>query len=468
MFRDNTIVRDMKEIKDFKNKRVLIIGLGLSGVAAAKLLSDFKADVRITDSRDELDLVENIMQLPDGVTIETGRHSSVMIDGVDMIVVSPGVSPDNPIITKAQGRNIPIISEIELAYRFTANIPWIAVTGTNGKSTTTTLIDLMLRRAGYNIITGGNIGMPLSSAIKDYHSSNSKKRVDYIVSEISSFQLETIKTFRPHISIILNITPDHLDRYRDMSEYIEAKKNVLKNMTKEDMLILNFEDPVVKGFEGETRARIYFFSGRHSHDGISAFLKEDNIYINGQEIISVNDMALKGAHNIENVMAATLTSMLAGADLKSIKDVLINFSGLEHRLEYVDTIESVEFYNDSKGTNIGAVIKSLESFNHSVVLILGGKDKGSDFKDLIPYIKERVKAVIAIGECKEKIVNQLMDETQVIKAEDMRDAVNKGFNLAKPSGVVLLSPGCASFDMFENFEHRGQVFKEEVYRIRKR
>ncbi|NOY64387.1 MAG: hypothetical protein GXO97_03180, partial [Nitrospirae bacterium] len=183
MFGKNTIVRDMEEIKNFKDKKVLIIGMGLSGVAAARLLSDFNADVRITDSRDELELVENIMQLPEGVTIETGRHSSVMVDGVDMVVVSPGVSPDNPIVTKAHEHNIPVISEIELAYRFTAEISWIAVTGTNGKSTTTTLIDLILRRAGYNIITGGNIGMPLCGVIKDYHSSNSKEGVDYIVSE---------------------------------------------------------------------------------------------------------------------------------------------------------------------------------------------------------------------------------------------------------------------------------------------
>ncbi len=463
MIRDNT-----EGIRDVKNKKVLIVGMGLSGVAAARLLSDFNADVRITDSRDELDLAENIMQLPDGVTIETGRHSSVMVDGIDMVIVSPGVSSDNPIITKARGHDIPVISEIELAYRFTANIPWIAITGTNGKSTTTTLIDLMLRRAGYNIITGGNLGMPLCSAIKDHYSSNSKERLDYIVSEISSFQLETIKTFRPHISIVLNITPDHLDRYRDMGEYIRAKKNIIRNMTEDDSLILNFQDPVVRTFEEETTARTYFFSIRPSHDGISAFLRNGSIYINGKEIISVNDMALKGVHNIENVMAATLASMLAGAGLESMRDVLISFSGLEHRLEYVDRIESVEFYNDSKGTNIGAVIKSVESFDHSVVLILGGKDKGSDFKDLIPYIKERVKAVVAMGECKEKVVKQLKDEVQVVKAEDMRDAVNKAFERAKPSGVVLLSPGCASFDMFDSFEHRGQVFKEEVYRIRGR
>lgn len=457
----------MEEIKNFKDKKVLIVGMGLSGVAAARLLSDFNADVRITDSRDELELVENIMQLPDGVTIETGRHSS-MVDGIDMVVVSPGVSTDNPIITKAYEHNIPVISEIELAYSFTASIPWIAVTGTNGKSTTTTLIDLILRSAGYNIITGGNLGMPLCGAIKDHYSSNSKERVDYIVSEISSFQLETIETFRPHISVILNITPDHLDRYRDMDEYIGAKKRILKNLTEEDKLILNFDDPVIKVFEKETRARTYFFSMRPSYDGISAFLKDGSVYINGEKLIAVNDMVLRGVHNIENAMAAALASMLAGASLKPIRDVLISFRGIEHRLEYVDRIESVEFYNDSKGTNIGAVIKSLESFEHSVVLILGGKDKGSDFKDLIPYIKGRIKAVVAMGECKEKVVKQLKDEVLVVKAEDMRDTVDKAFELAKPSGIVLLSPGCASFDMFENFEHRGRVFKEEIYRIRGR
>ncbi len=465
MIGEDRVLYDMKDIGDFKNKRVLIVGLGLSGIAAARLLSDHGADIRITDRRDESELVGNIMQLPEGVTIETGRHSSAMIDGIDLVVVSPGIGPENAIIREARGQGVPIISEIELAYLASADIPWIAVTGTNGKSTTTTLIDLMLRRAGFRILTGGNIGLPLSGLIKDNVYSGSGERTDYIVAEISSFQLESIRRFRPRIAVILNITPDHLDRYRDIDEYIEAKKRIFRNMQAEDMLILNFDDPVVRAMGACSGAATHFFS-IHGSDNAAATLIKDTIYLNGQEVVSLNEMQLKGVHNIENALAATLASGLAGADMESLRSILREFRGLEHRLEYVDTIDSVSFYNDSKGTNIGAVIKSLESFDHSVVLILGGKDKGADFTSLAPYIKGRVKAVVALGECREKIVMQLMDVVDVIKVEDMAEAVNRAFSIARPSGVVLLSPGCASFDMFEGFEHRGRVFREEVLRLR--
>ncbi len=450
----------------FKGRVALVVGMGISGLGAAHLLKLLGAEVRITDSREEDRLMEQIMNLPEGILIETGKHTVSMLDGVNLVILSPGVPASLPLVQEAYSRGIEVIGELELAYRVADNIPWIAITGTNGKSTTTTLIDLMLKGAGYNVITGGNIGTSLSETMASYILAEKPERIDYIVAEVSSFQLEGINTFRPSIGMVLNISPDHLDRYRDMQEYIDAKKRIMLNMTEEDRLILNLDDPIVKDFSTETAADLWYFSRQSNALLKGAYVDSGYIVIKQQRIIPVEGIGIKGLHNIENALAAGLCASLAGVDSSVIANVLRRFRGLEHRMEFVEEVDGVSFYNDSKGTNIGSVIKSLEGFEGEVVLILGGSDKGSDFTPLIPYLRERVRAVVAMGETKEKILSQLGGVIDVYTAEDMSDAVKRGYALAGSGGTVLLSPGCASFDMFENFEHRGRVFKEEVRRLK--
>lgn len=443
---------------ELKGKKVLVVGMGRAGLAAAKLLKDRGARVTINDRKGKEELREAFKELEGrGIRIETGGHPLELLEDMELIVVSPGVSPNIPLLERAKERKIPIIDELELASSF-LKIPIIAVTGTNGKTTTTTLIGEILKEEGKRVAVAGNIGHPLSSCIgEDY---------ELIVSEVSSFQLERIKTFHPLISIMLNIAPDHLDRYQDMDEYIEAKKRIFMNQRKDDFAILNRDDPHCRTLS--TEAKKIFFSQEELEEGV--YLKEGKVMarLSGrlQKIICSEEIGIKGLHNLENVLAVTAACLILRVKVESIRKVLKEFKGIPHRMEFVREIEGVRFVNDSKATNVSAVMKSLASFKEPIILIAGGRDKGLDYSPLRPLVEERVKVLILLGEAKEKIARALSPYKRIKTTEDMKEAVAMAFELAKEGDCVLLSPACSSYDMFRDFEERGEVFKEAVRRLK--
>jgi UDP-N-acetylmuramoylalanine--D-glutamate ligase len=453
-------------LDEFKNIDVVVVGLGRSGIAATRLLHFLGSKVRATDSRI---LDAKVLNLPADVVVETEGHSKEILDGAEIVVISPGVPPWIEIIKEAEFRGVEIISEIELAYRCTEEfrIPWIGITGTNGKSTTTTLVDMMLKQQGLKTLAGGNIGTPMAELVLEMLVSNTYNETDFLVAELSSFQLERIRKFRPFVSAILNITPDHQDRYRDMKEYLDAKIRIFQNQKKGDYLILNYDQQVTRDLCKNCSAEVFYFSRREPVRGV--YLKGSTIVLNIDShpipLIETSQLGMKGVHNIENAMAASLIAYLCGVRPESIKTALTGFRGLPHRMEFVANIEGVDFYNDSKGTNIDAVIKSVDSFRCPVVLILGGKDKGADFS-VLGMFSGMVKKVICIGEAKEKVEAQLSGVLPTEEASDMDEAVQRAFSAAPEGGVVLLSPGCASFDMFQNFEERGDAFKRAVKELK--
>ncbi len=468
----------------FKDKKILVVGLARSGAGAAKLLSQLGARVSVTDSKPRRMLEGEIHKLPSSVEVIAGGNPQEKFTEADIIVISPGVPSDIPPLKYARDRGIPVISEIELAFQFmksVASSPFIGITGTNGKSTVTTLVDLMLKKSGYNTILGGNIGNALTeemykNTIVDGQISKNEPP-DFIVTEISSFQLESIKEFRPAYSAILNISPDHLDRYESMAEYIHAKAAICSNQTEDDYLILNADDPVLMKVIREKlkvkseRPKILYFSSKEVVEGM--YMKDGIMISNCSHfpvptshvpLISVSELKIRGIHNIENAMASSLIALTAGADPEGVVHVLRGFPGLEHRLEFVKEVHGITFINDSKGTNTGAVVKSLASFDH-LILIMGGMDKGSDFSVLKDQMKGKVKTLILIGEAKDRIERSLGDAADTYKVEGLHRAVELSISKASVGDTVLLSPGCASFDMFENFEERGREFKKAVYEI---
>ncbi len=509
----------MEKVKNgkFKDKNVLVVGLARSGTGAANLLSAIGARVSVTDKRPREFLADNLKRLSPSINVIAGEHPGEVFNTVDLIVVSPGVPLDIPPLLDARDRGVQIIGELELAYQIItgdelrvtgySSPAFIGVTGTNGKSTTTTLIDRMLQKSGFKTLLGGNIGSALTEELNKVKVRNEELKVDYIVAEISSFQLESIQDFRPFIAVILNITPDHLDRYKEMQEYIRAKGKIFENQGPGDYLILNADDSrVMELYNFRFRIpdsrlrdmRILFFSRKNEVEGIyykdarlhcklhstsrtapPAFLpasatpvarrgsrrkQEKGAVSSPFEIISVDEIRIKGVHNVENAMAASLVAIVSGCPIEAIKSVLNDFSGLEHRLEFVREIDKVSFINDSKGTNIGAVAKSLESFRN-VILIMGGRDKEGDFTQLNDLIKEKVKALILFGEAREKIAGAVGEAAKVNFVRNLKEAVEVSMSKSSAGDVVLLSPGCTSFDMFANFEERGTRFKEAVWAI---
>jgi|Deesub1362B_J571_1020462.scaffolds.fasta_scaffold00152_41 UDP-N-acetylmuramoylalanine--D-glutamate ligase len=449
-------------LDEFRDINAVVVGLGRSGIAATRLLHFLGSKVKATDSRI---LNTKSLNLPEDVVIETGGHSKEILDGAELVVISPGVPPWIEIIKEAENRGVEVISEIELAYRCTEEfeVPWIGITGTNGKSTTTTLVEMMMRRQGLKIIAGGNIGTPMTELVLEMLLTKTQRSSDFLVAELSSFQLEKIKRFHSHISTILNITPDHQDRYSDIREYLGAKMKIFQNQGKEDYLVLNSDQPVIKDLCRECTSEVFYFSRRGPVKGV--YLEDNYIVLNrdGKPIplINTSQMGLKGVHNIENAMVASLIAYLCGVSPENITAVLKEFRGLPHRMEFVAEIDGISFYNDSKGTNIDAVIKSVEGFRCPVILILGGRDKGADFS-ILGMFRRTIRKVICIGEAKDKIKAQLSGVLPTEDASDMDEAVQKAFTAASGGGVVLLSPGCASFDMFQNFEERGEAFKRAV------
>ena len=447
---------------EFSGKNVLIVGLARTGVAVARFLAARGARVTVTDMKDEKALSDYVEKLR-GLDIDfiLGRHDIENFRSAALVIVSPGVPMDIEPLKMARGNNVPVISEIELASRF-IDAPIVAITGTNGKTTTTTLLGEIFRAAGRKTFVGGNIGNPLIDLPV------SGETMDVVVAEISSFQLEGIEQFRPRVSVLLNITEDHLDRYASYQEYIDAKGRVFENQTSVDFAVLNIDDRLTAAFAGKIRATVFPTSqAKQLEQG--AFRHGNDICLRraGKEWrFPIAGMKLKGVHNVDNVMAAISSALLMGVEPERAFAAIAEFRGLPHRMEYVRTVNGVDYYNDSKGTNVGSVVRSLESFRDNVVLIAGGKDKGGDYSPIAHLVEEKVTHLILLGEAKEKMRDQLGHLTDTRLVKSLEEAVDLAHDLAKPGGVVLFSPACSSFDMFKSYEERGERFAGKVMSLR--
>jgi len=444
---------------DLSNKRVLVVGLGKSGVASALFLKARGARVTVSDTKPQDELKNEIPALLDqGIAVETGGHGERTFRGQDLIVVSPGVPVDAPPLVQARALGEKVIGEIELAAEFFPG-KIVAITGSNGKTTTTTLAGEILAAGGLSTVVGGNIGTPAISLVE-------RASVETIaVLEVSSFQLETIQTFRPRIAVVLNVTPDHLDRHRTFAAYTDAKARIFENQQADDFAVLNADDPTCVEMATRTRARVFWFS-RKKEVKQGAYVRDGQILFRdskGQrEIMLLSEIPLKGAHNVENVLAAVCVGALSTVEPGQIRKAVAGFKAVEHRLEYVATIRGVEYYNDSKATKVDATIKALESFPANLHLILGGKDKGSDYTVLNDLLRQRVKRVYTIGTAAVKIESQIKGAAEIVHAETLENAIKRAAESAQPGDIVLLAPACASFDQFRSYEHRGKVFKELV------
>ena len=446
---------------DLKNKRVLVVGLGKSGLAAALFLRDRGARVTVSDTRSAAALAKDIPALLEaGIMVESGGHGLLTFRRQDLIVVSPGVPLDTPEVAQAISFGLTVIGELELASRFLEG-KVVAITGSNGKTTTTTLVGRIFADAGLPTLVGGNIGLPVIELIPE------SKPETWSVLEVSSFQLETTMEFRPNIALVLNITPDHLDRHHTFEAYAAAKAMITAQQTPDDFLVLNAEDVPTQMVAAKTRAQIFWFSGvRRIKQG--AFVHGESIFWLAKEggtpepVLPVAEITLRGAHNVENVLAAVCAAKLAGIASELIRASVAAFHAVEHRLEPVRTLHGVTYYNDSKATNVDATMKALASFPSGVHLILGGKDKASDYTQLAPLLRERAIAVYTIGSAAEKIERELAGVVKIVTAGTLKSAVDSASAAAQSGDVVLLAPASSSFDQFDNYEHRGRVFRECV------
>ena len=460
---------------ELANKNIIVVGLGRSGLATAAFLHAQGARVLVSDTASEKELGDAINTLRQlGIRMETGSHRAASFQNADLIVISPGVSHTIAPIVKAMDQGIPVIGEVELASRFIQE-PIIAVTGTNGKTTTTELLGSMLKDSGLEVFVGGNIGTPLI----EYVAKN--KTAQIVVAEISSFQLDTIATFRPAVSVLLNITADHLDRYPNFDAYVDSKFNIFRNQLVDDVAVLNGADPTIRSKTKRINSQQLFFP--------SAGAGEQGAVLNGKRIIlnlnvqsdiqnpkskiqiqtslDISKMHLQGQHNFENAAAASLAALAAGGTLEGIQNTLNHFKGLAHRLEHVATVKAVQFFNDSKATNVDGVARALECFSKPVLLIMGGRDKGSDFGALKEPVTKHAKGLIVMGEAAESIRKALGQFIPTSLAGSMEAAVSTAYQNADPDDVVLLSPGCASFDWYGSYAERGNDFRAEVEKLKK-
>ena len=444
---------------ELSNKRVLVVGLGKSGVASALFLKAQGARVTVSDAKPEDQLRDEIPVLLDhGIAVETGGHGERTFRGQDLIVVSPGVPVDAAPLVQARALGEQVIGEIELAAQFLPG-PIVAITGSNGKTTTTTLAGEIITAGGFPTVVGGNIGTPAISLVARAKSDT------VVVLEVSSFQLETIQTFHPKVAVVLNITPDHLDRHRTFQAYVDAKARIFENQRPDDFAVLNADDATCAELPKRTKAQVFWFS-RKKEVNAGAYVRDGRVWFRGgneqQEVMLVSEIPLKGSHNVENVLAGICVGRLMGCKPDQISRAIRDFKAVEHRLEYVATVAGVEYYNDSKATNVDATIKALESFPGNIHLILGGKDKGSDYAVLKDLLRNRVKKVYTIGAAAAKIESQIKGAADIVHAETLDNAVKRAAASASPGEIVLLAPACASFDQFKSYEHRGRVFKQLV------
>ena len=463
-----------------KDKNVVVVGLGRTGLAVARFLHQQGARMVATDTADETTLGGTVKTLRDmAIEVELGAHRSSVFEKSDLIVVSPGVSHTIAPVAQARSRGVQVVGEVELAARF-IQAPIVAVTGTNGKTTTTALLGQMLHNSGIAAFVGGNIGNPLI----DYVSSGQKELL--VVAEISSFQLDTIDRFRPNISILLNITADHLDRYPNFEAYADSKIRIFKNQQAGDVAVLNGSDPLIRAKTADIKSQRLFFPALQA-DEQGAVLNGKRITLNLDQLkpiqseiriphspfriqadLDIAKSALKGRHNYENACAASLAALAAGGTLDGIQQTLAQFKGLPHRLEHVATIKNVHFYNDSKATNVDGVLRALDCFTRPVLLLMGGRDKGSNFTVLKDAIGRHVKELIVMGEAAGPIKNALGQITPTKVADSMPAAVATAFRDADPDEIVLLSPGCASFDWYGSYAERGDDFRSAVEDVKKK
>lgn len=449
-----------------EGRKALVLGAGRSGIASARFLAARGAIVALHDKKpvEEWPEAARSLKVSHNVALIGGTIPSWLLDQIDLVVISPGV-PTNTIPARYVDRmDGEVIGEIELAGRFMKG-RIVGITGSNGKTTTTTLIGEILKNAGIKSQVGGNIGTPLLSL------ADAADEDSWTVVELSSFQLETIVDFRPNVAICLNVTPNHLDRYDSFTDYAAAKHRIFMNQTAEDAAILNADDPITNDWANSLRANVSLFSARRELDE-GLFLRGRDLIcrLGGKEkILTTRDeIFLRGVHNVENVLAAFAAGLACGASPESMRETAVNFRGVEHRIELVAEIEGRKFFNDSKATSVDAALKALEALGDDpgkTVLILGGRGKNAPYSPLIPLIEETVRAVVIIGEDAQNIESQLSGHGEIIAAGSMNDAVAISFSAAMPGDKVLLAPACASFDMFENFEARGQAFKEAVKRL---
>ena len=447
----------MKTISKFANKKVLVLGLAKSGESAARLLDKLGAIVTVNDGKpfEENPAAQSLLE--EGIKVITGGHPLELLDeDFEWMVKNPGIPYNNPMVMRALEKKIPVITEVELAYLI-SDAPIIGITGSNGKTTTTTMIAEVLTAGGQNGLLSGNIGFPASQVAQD------AGETDTLVMELSSFQLMGIETFHPEIAVITNLMPTHLDYHGSFEEYVAAKWNIQKNMTASDYVVLNFNQDLAKELAKKTAAKVLPFSTKEKVDG--AYLDGDVLTFRGEAIMTASELGVPGSHNVENALATIAVAKLRGIDNQVIRETLAHFGGVKHRLQYVGEINQVKFYNDSKSTNILATQKALSGFDNSkVILIAGGLDRGNEFDELVPDIKGLKKMVI-LGESAAR-VKRAADQAEVsyLDASDVRDATRKAFSVAEPGDVVLLSPANASWDMYKNFEVRGDeflaVFKE--------
>jgi UDP-N-acetylmuramoylalanine--D-glutamate ligase len=445
---------------EFKGKKILVVGFGKSGLATARCLIKRGADVTIGDIKPESALDAGILkEVRDaGAKLETGGHELATFLNADMIIVSPGVPLNIKPLTAARDKEVPISGEFEMASRL-IDMPILAVTGTNGKTTTVSLIEEIIKRSGRSMFTGGNIGTPLMEFVSE------NKRVDFVLVEVSSFQLDTAERFNPFVSLILNITPDHLDRYESFDAYARSKYSITKNQGKGQYAILNDDDPLLHDFHPEKDLTVLRYGLKRS-DRSNAYIEENRLIasVPGKAncAFSLDGFKLPGEHNVSNLMGAVLVAMCAGIDQDCIQKTILDFKGLHHRIEHVAKIAGIDFYDDSKATNVDAAIKSIEVFDRPIILIAGGVHKGGEYAPLVMASKKSVKKGIFIGEARFMLGDAFKDKIPYEYAEDMAVAVKKAFRAAVKDDVVLLAPACSSFDMFTDYSHRGKVFREKV------
>src|SRR5580700_2362827 len=449
------------ERMELKGKKVLVVGLVKSGLAAALFLRRRGAQVTVSDLRSAEALSKEIPSLMEaGIAVEAGGHGLLTFRRQDLIVVSPGVPLSTPELVQVRALGLPVIGELELAARFLQG-EVLAITGSNGKTTTTTLCGEIFKASGLKTLVAGNIGLPVIEVVDQSTAGT------WSVLEVSSFQLETADSFHPRIAMILNITPDHLDRHGSFENYVAAKERIFVRQTADDALVLNADDETAKRAAARAKSKIFWFSrtsvvrqGAFVHGGVVMFRASEQA--KAEPVLNVAEIPLKGAHNVENVLAAVCAARLAGIDAASIRETVKNFKAVEHRLEFVAKINGVDYYNDSKATNVDAAAKAIAAFPGGIHLILGGKDKNSDYRQMRALLQERVKTVYTIGAAAEKIHTHVEGAAPIVSAGTLAEAVARAAAAAQPGEIVLLAPACSSFDQFENYEQRGRVFKELV------